>query len=379
MKILLVGNYEPGNQKSMQRFSSMLNRGFSAAGHETRLILPPVVAGKLPARGVAAKWLRYADEFIVFPNLLKRAAEWADVVHICDHSNAVYIKYIQHRPHIVTCHDMLAIRSALGEIPSNPTSWTGRQLQSMILRGLQAAGCSGHIACVSEATRQDILRVAGVPQKSVSQIYNGLNFPYSPLNAAEARAKIEKFGIHKKQRFLLHVGGNKWYKNRLGVLKIFSALKSHSGEEDVCLVMAGQEFTSDMRLFIRESNGGRDVLELVNPCNEDLRALYSCADLMLFPSIQEGFGWPIIEAQACGCPVVTSDRAPMTEVGGDAAAYIDPNDIESAASALARCIHMRNEPCEKSLKNAQRFSPAQMIGRYLALHEMVLRSRHANG
>jgi glycosyltransferase involved in cell wall biosynthesis len=379
MKILLVGNYHPSGQKSMQLFSALLNRGFSAAGHETRLIRPPVVAGTLPVRGTAAKWLGYVDKFVVFPKSLKQAVEWADVVHICDHSNAFYIKYMQHRPHIVTCHDMLAIRSALGEIPCNRTSWTGRQLQSMILRGLQEAGRTGHIASVSEATRLDILRVAGVPKERVSTVYNGLNFPYSPLDAAQGRARIKKFGIGKDQRFLLHVGGNSWYKNRLGVLKIFSALKSRPEGKHVSLVMAGQEFTSEMRLFLCNCVGSRDVLEVINPTNEELRALYSCADLMVFPSLQEGFGWPIIEAQACGCPVVTSDRVPMTEVGGDAATYIDPDDMDSAVSMIARRIHIRSQPCEKSLKNIERFGVSQMIGRYLAVYEMLLRSRQSNG
>ena len=379
MNILLVGNYQPSGQKSMQRFAALLSSGFRAAGHETRLIRPPVIAGKLPLRGTAGKWLGYADKFFVFPTLLKKAAEWADVVHICDHSNSFYIKYVQQRPHVVTCHDMLAIRSALGEFACHRTSWTGRRLQSMILKGLRTAGRTGHIACVSEATRSDMLRVARVPQDNVSQIYNGLNFPYTPLNPTQARRVIEKFGIGSNQRFIVHVGGNSWYKNRLGVLKIFAALKSHPEGRPLSLVMAGQPFTREMRRFLRNSMRGRDVFELINPSNEELRALYSCADLMLFPSLQEGFGWPIIEAQACGCPVVTSDRVPMTEVGGQAATYIDPDDIDAAASAVARKVCRRHQPCEKSLNNVERFSTSGMISHYLALHEILLGSKHLNG
>jgi len=379
MKILLIGNYEPGDQKSMQRFAALLKCGFSAAGHETRLVRPPVVAGTLPVRGIAAKWLRYFDELIFFPKILRKQVEWADVVHICDHSNAVYVKYVQDRPHVVTCHDLIAIRSALGEISCHRTSRTGRQLQSMILRGLQAAGRTGHIVCVSEATRRDILRVADVPRESVSQIYNGLNFPYRPLDPEEARRQIQKFEIRKDQRFLLHVGSNEWYKNRFGVLRIFSALKSRPEGKPLSLVMAGQPMTSELRRFLRNAEGNKDVFEVINPTNEELRALYSCADMMLFPSFQEGFGWPVIEAQACGCPVVTSDRAPMTEIGGDAATYIDPEDYESAASAIACRIHARTQPCENSIKNAERFGASQMINSYLLVHEMQLRSSRSNG
>jgi glycosyltransferase involved in cell wall biosynthesis len=175
------------------------------------------------------------------------------------------------------------------------------------------------------------------------------------------------------------VGGNDWYKNRLGVLKIFSSLKSHPEGRDLSLVMAGQPMTRDMRRFLRDSASGRDVLEVINPASEELRALYSCSDVMLFPSLQEGFGWPIIEAQACGCPVVTSDRIPMTEVGGEAAVYIDPDNIDSAALAIARTVRRRSGPCEKSLKNAERFSASRMIDRYLTLHEKLLGSSHSNG
>ena len=144
MKILLVGNYEPSGQKSMQRFAALLESGFKAAGHETRIIRPPVVAGALPLGGAAAKWLGYFDQFVVFPKRLIEMVEWADIVHICDHSNAFYVKYVQHRPYVVTCHDMLAVRSAIGEFACNRTSWTGRQLQNIILCGLRTADRRPH-------------------------------------------------------------------------------------------------------------------------------------------------------------------------------------------------------------------------------------------
>ena len=360
----------------MQRFAAMLDSGFRAAGHETRVIRPPVVAGSLPARGLAGKWLGYIDQFIVFPKFLKRAVDWADFVHICDHSNAFYVKYVRRRPHIVTCHDMLAIRSALGEIVVHRTAWTGKRLQGMILQGLKTIGRSGHISCVSEATRQDLLRITKVPVKSVSRIYNGLNFPFSPQDQSQARAHIEKFGIRRDQRFILHVGGNSWYKNRLGTLKIFSALKAHPEGKDVILVMAGQPFSVNMRAYLRTAPGSESVIEVVDPTNEELKALYSAADVMLFPSLQEGFGWPIIEAQACGCPVVTSNRPPMTEVGGEAAVYIDPEKIEAAAATIAARFQGRQSPCEKSLKNVKRFSTSRMIESYLALQEVLLSSKN---
>jgi len=113
MRILLVGNYLPDGSQSMQRYAAMLQEGFTAAGHEVRLSRPSARAGK-----VGGKWADYFDKFVLFPRELRRAAEWADVVQICDHSNAIYVKYLESRPHVVTCHDMLAVRSALASFPA---------------------------------------------------------------------------------------------------------------------------------------------------------------------------------------------------------------------------------------------------------------------
>jgi glycosyltransferase involved in cell wall biosynthesis len=93
--------------------------------------------------------------------------------------------------------------------------------------------------------------------------------------------------------------------------------------------------------------------------------------MMIFPSFQEGFGWPIIEAQACGCPVATSNRPPMNEVGGNAAIYIDPDNPESAAAAVQRALSRIDGIRELSLANAARFKCSTMIDSYLSLYDKV--------
>jgi glycosyltransferase involved in cell wall biosynthesis len=372
MKVLLVGNYENDEQESMQRFAASMARGLMQAGHEVRGVRPRSVVGQLqPSWRGLGKWLGYIDKFGVFPRDLKTALKWADIVHICDQANSFYTKYMGSFPHVVTCHDLLAIRSALGEIPRIETRWSGRQLQRMILKGLNRAQ---HIVCVSEATRKDLLRVTGIHDHRVSRVYNSLNYPYSRMERWEAEFRVSKLRVDPGQSFLLHVGGNQWYKNRLGVLRIFSLLRKLPVGRNLKLVMAGKPWTAEMRRFIAE-NEMRDVtFELTGIVDEDLRALYSTASMMLFPSLEEGFGWPIIEAQACGCPVLTSGRPPMDEVGGSAAIYVDPEDEESAASILKSALDSVPAMRESSLQNAARFTESAMINGYLSAYERVQRA-----
>lgn len=162
MKVLLLANYANDGQESMQRFASLMARGLLRAGHEVQSLRPPACIGQLhPSAHGFGKWLGYVDKFGVFPPLLRSAVKSADVVHICDHSNSFYTRYMRSVPHIVTCHDLLAIRSAQGDIPQKQTGWTGRRLQRLIVKGLTGAQ---HIVCVSEATRRDLLRVIDIPE-----------------------------------------------------------------------------------------------------------------------------------------------------------------------------------------------------------------------
>jgi len=338
----------------MKRFSLMLMQGLKDAGVEVELIRPEAFFGRLkPAANGLGKWLGYIDKFFVFPFRLRRYAAKFDVAHICDHSNAHYTRYLLNMPHLVTCHDMLAIRSALGEFPQNPTGWTGRILQRIILGGLRRAR---RITCVSEATRLDVLRITGLAENRVDTTLNGLNYPYTPLDSSPGR-----------ERYLLHVGGNQWYKNRMGLLAIYSELRRLCGEPPPKLIMVGPPLEN-----LPEGVELRSGLD-----NEQLRLLYSQAELLLFPSIEEGFGWPVLEAQACGCRVVTTRKAPMTEVGGTAAFYLDdPCNIADAAqvvkSVLDQPVREKEAAIAAGLENARRFSTENMVNKYRKLYQEVI-------
>jgi hypothetical protein len=149
--ILLIGNYPADQQQSMQRFANMMLRGLTTADLPVEMIQPQPYLGRVTFAGpFVAKWLGYLDKFLIFPWRLKwaLAKQSPELVHICDHSNAMYAARIQGLPVVVSCHDLLAVRGALGEVPDTPASATGKYLQRWILSGLRRATA---IACASSA------------------------------------------------------------------------------------------------------------------------------------------------------------------------------------------------------------------------------------
>jgi glycosyltransferase involved in cell wall biosynthesis len=374
--VLLVGNYETDGQQSMQRYAELLRRELQERGHAVELIRPEPVVGRLWAGATGpGKWLGYVDKFILFPRRLHRAARAISgrVVHICDHSNAMYVSQLRCVPHVVTCHDLLAVRSALGHFPQSRTGWSGRRLQAWILSGLRR---SARIVCVSAETRRQLLAFPGFDGKPVVVVPNGLNHPYGPLDESESKVRfIERPSLapHANRRFVFFVGGTQWYKNRAGLLRIFLAYAA-AHPDGVDLLFAGKPFSpADHALLDAAPSAARARIHHVgSPDNAGLHALYARAECLLFPSLEEGFGWPLIEAMSCGCRVLTSNRPPMNEIAGEVAAYLNPSDESGAVQALA-CL-LEEDPDAKrtrivaGLAQAARFSTTAMIDYMIAVY-----------
>ncbi|GAB2694131.1 glycosyltransferase family 4 protein [Aliiglaciecola aliphaticivorans] len=363
MKVLIVANYILSHQQSMQRFAVMLKEGLLAEGHEVRVIRPEAILckGGQAVNGLD-KWIGYIDRFFLFRWQIKQAAKWADVVHICDHSNAMYAKWIN-KPSLVTCHDLLAIQSGLGLIKTNKTGFTGKVFQKWIVSGLKA--CT-YVVCVSKNTQDELVKTLNIPLEHTSIAYNALNYPYSPMLQDEAWKLIHKRLPNLKASYFFHLGGNQWYKNRKGVAEIYSQLIQYPDYKDHKLVLAGKPWPDDLRDKVNALGIKNKVIEFSDLTNEEIRAFYSTAEALIFPSLQEGFGWPIAEAQACGCKVITTGRAPMTEVGGDAAIYIDPEIPAQAAETILNQLHAEKDLTTKSIDNAKCFSMKAMIAAYTA-------------
>ena len=370
--ILLIGNYALDRQQSMQRFAMMMLDGLTAAGIPAELIQPEPFLGRFRlAGGFVAKWLAYLDKFLFFRRRLQqRIAARPAVVHICDHSNAIYAKQIRGVPVVVTCHDLLAVRGALGEPTDTPASAAGKYLQRWIVAGLEDATA---ISCDSQATLADaerlVARKNGKPTLEVITL--GLSYPYRKLDGAEARRRLAASSLLDPDKpFVLHVGSNLRRKNREGVLRIFARCQ---GQWNGSLVFAGEPLSPALRSLGRELGVSDRIVELPETANELLEALYNCATALLFPSTCEGFGWPIAEAHACGCPVICTAREPMIEVAGNAGLTHAIDDEAGFAADLLRLTDPaeRDRWSAKALENAKRFSTTRMISEYRDLYRSL--------
>lgn len=353
----------------MHIWSHALFRELRQRDVEVEVISPRPRFGKIkPSVHGVGKWLGYIDRFAIFPHALRRAAARADIVHLCDHGAAMYAPMIRRKfsgkPVVVTCHDMIGVRGARGELPELRSSAFGQFLQRWICHGLKHAT---RVACVSRATFDDVRRILK-EDENLCVILNGLNYPFQPLAPSETERRLAGQPSIRAP-FVLHLGSNAAYKNREGVLRVFAKA---SAEADLQLVIAGAALDRKLTRLASQLHIEDRIVQVVKPDAALIEALYNRAVCLLFPSRYEGFGWPPIEAQACGCPVVASEIPPLAEVLGQSAVLKPVEDEAGMADAireLASDREFRERLRQSGFENVRaRFQTARMIGEYLSLY-----------
>jgi glycosyltransferase involved in cell wall biosynthesis len=376
------------DSQSMPRFARMLEKGMYERGHTVKMWSPKPRFTRLAKNKSLKKWMGYIDQFIVFPlevkSWLKSQSENTIFV-FTDHALGPWVPLVARFPHVIHCHDFLAQRSGLGEIPENMSSWTGKQYQNFIRRGYSKGN---NFISVSEKTREDLHRFLGKVPACSEMVYNGLNQSFVQVNPLHARDLVgKKFDILLSTGYLLHVGGNQWYKNRLGVIEIYNAWRSIS-RVILPLILIGDPPSEELQTACYQSFYKKDIHFVSGISDEYVRLAYSGASLFLFPSFAEGFGWPIAEAMAAGCLVLTTNEAPMTEVAGNAGFTIkrrpyDPDAIliwaEEAAITVEQALNL--SPAEKSFAtdrgflNIKRFDAHQALNSVEIIYKKILGNR----
>jgi glycosyltransferase involved in cell wall biosynthesis len=374
----------------MPRFTRMLTEGMARRGHDVRCITAKARFARVGTTSISRKWLGYVDRFILFPARLRieRTALSADsIVVSVDQALGPWLKRFRGLPCVTHCHDLLSIRASLGEFEHVRIAPSGKLLNAYVRRSLN--GCPNFIS-VSQATHTDVERCFPKAHGTRQVVYNGLNSSFCVGSAFEARQSLgEQLGAGLRDGYLLHVGGNQWYKNRAGVIEIYAAWR-RSSQNPLPLVMVGP--TPPKAVLDAAQQGGlaNDVYFRSDLTRDQLVMAYQGATMLLFPSIAEGFGWPIAEAMACGCPVITTGVPPMTEVGGNLVHYISlmpatQSQISHWAAESAAVVEKvarlttaeRARLIEAAPAVAKRFDPGKALDEIEGIYEQIL-AKHSS-
>lgn len=387
-KYVVIGHYANDQLHSMELFDSLIVKQLRKEGHEVLFWKPSIIFGSIRknAHGLG-KWLGYIDKLLIFPITLRFKLTFLqkDVLIILpDHSHGIYIPLFLGLPHVIHVHDLIAIRSGLGEFPQIKLGRFGKLYQSRILKGLKRGE---RFICISNATETDLLRIAEgfISPEQTDVVLNELNYDYQRMTESESVERLKKILPEPATPFFLHVGNGAWYKNREGVIRIFARWKKRYPKKPENLIIVGQPPSDKILRLVDELEQKESVSFLNQISQAELEALYSRAKVFLFPSFHEGFGWPIIEALACGCPVITTDKAPMSEIAGGHAMLLSVMPkIQEIEEWLDQGANLIDESLKKAyqdkaserIEHTQKFRPNTAFPKYLKIYSNILNSAH---
>lgn len=233
------------------------------------------------------------------------------------------------------------------------------------------------VIAISEQTKQDLISYYNIPEHKIHVCNQSCNLAFQEVvNTAERERVRTKYNL--PQRYLLSVGSVIERKNLLTVCKALHSLK---GKLDIPLVVIGKggDYMKKVQQYIREQGMEQQVLFLSERNggvdSQDMPAIYQQAHVMLYPSVFEGFGIPILEALWSKLPVITSNLSCMPETGGDAARYVDPLSAEDMANAIyevATNATLREDMVQKGVHHARKFAPDTCASSVMDVYESLV-------
>jgi glycosyltransferase involved in cell wall biosynthesis len=286
--------------------------------------LMPAVSASLS--NVRRVWTRSVS----YPRLARKAAVVnSGLLHVLDHS---YAHLCRHHPRsVATCHDIAEYRVS---------QLTGRQFRHWRWRveGLRKAR---HIIAISANTKADLMALLGIPDEKISVIHYGVDPSFCPGDPEKDRMDFPRLAGPGLK--ILHVGSNIKRKNVPVLIEALGELKRIGIK--FSFVKVGHEFAPEQAAQIKAAGLEEHVIHLGFLATAQLPAIYRLCDVFVFPSTYEGFGRPILEAQACGTPVVLADSSCLAEVGKDAALYFPAQDPVRLAKCLLRLSDAKERDC----------------------------------
>ncbi|MCH2175607.1 MAG: glycosyltransferase family 4 protein [Lentisphaeria bacterium] len=297
----------------------------------------------------------YFHHFFVILNTLFLRFQNSNTTNlIVDGSHSYLVNFLKRKNiNIVFAHDLIPLLNEIGTLKADKPSFFGRQILKLNKMGLIKAN---KIIAISNSTKNDLINLLKIQESKIHVLHN----PISANGTAE--------GI--KQNYIFHIGHNGHYKNRESVLKVFSELLEFF--PDLKLKMAGPPPSLELKELSSKFKLVNKIDWLEFPSDEEVINLYKNAKLLLFPSRYEGFGWPPLEAQALGTPVVCSNVASLPEVVEDSALTSAPEDIETFVEHCRKILSdskFSQEMVDRGYENTKRFSLDQYTKKLKEIYE----------
>lgn len=283
---------------------------------------------------------------------------------------------------VVTIHDIMPLI-----FPFNyPVGLKGKT--NFFLQKVALSNCK-HIITDSKVSKEDIRKKLKVEDRKIIEIPLAADDIFKVLNQDNKLLHVKR-QFHLPDRFLLYVGDANWVKNLPFLIEGFQKLVRSSGFEDVKLVLVGGVFLKDVEninhpelqslkavnKLIKQYQLETNIIRPGQLVEDDLVSFYNLATLYVQPSIYEGFGLPVLEAFACGTPVISSNKGSLPEIGGQAAVYFDPADLKQFISIMMGLLEDKSLQAKLSrlgLQQATRFSWNKVAAETKAVYSKVLK------
>ncbi|MES2656743.1 MAG: glycosyltransferase family 1 protein [Bacteroidota bacterium] len=298
-------------------------------------------------------------------HLPKAVSEYKlDLLHCTSNTAPINLKV----PLIITLHDIIYLEKW------NFTKGTTYQIIGNLYRRWNVPKVvkkAKHIITVSEFEKQRIASYFNLTNGQVSSVYNGVGAHFKRVTD-EAELKRTKEAYNLPDNFMFYLGNTDPKKNVIGVLKALSVLKSKGKLRSKLLML---DIDRDYLMATMKQVGDVSLMDDIvfsgYVPNKDLPAIYSQAELFLYPSLRESFGIPLLEAMACGVPTITSNTSSMPEVAGAASVLINPFKPEEIAEAilnLQQDLNLQQQLIKKGLKRVEHFTWEANAKQTLALY-----------